>query len=334
MLIVHSFAIAIALCVVTMMCWGSHANTLKMAPRTYPFSLYFWDQAIGYLLWPLLIGLTLGSFGSVGRSFLSDLSQGSLHSYGMAILGGVVFNLANILLVSAVDIAGMAVAFPIGIGIALVEGILINYIADPKGNPVLVFGGAAMITAAIILDALAYRSMKRENDSGKLKPGVILAAVAGVLMGLFYYLVQRSLSPDFVHLDAGKLGPYAGVFVFCIGVFASNFVFNSYLMAHPLKGAPVKYSAFFAKSNAKLHWIGLLGGLINSTGTLSNIVASKAVSPAIAYGLGQGATMVAAIWGVFVWKEFKGASRKTTAMIAVMFCLFAAGLALLVVSML
>ncbi|MGD0158458.1 MAG: GRP family sugar transporter [Terracidiphilus sp.] len=334
MLIVQSFAVAVALCVVTMMCWGSHVNALKLLPRSYAFSYYYWDHAIGYLLLPLVVGLTLGSIGSTGRDLLSDLRQGSLYSYGMAMLGGVVFNLANILLISATRIAGIAVAFPIGLGIAVVEGIVINYIAEPKGNALLIFGGAALITVAIILDALAYKSMKPKGDAGELKLGVILAVVSGILMGLFYYLVQRSLSFSFRELDPGRFGPYAATLIFSLGLFASNFIYNSYLMAHPFSGSAVKYSGFFSKGMSKLHLIGILGGLINATGMLSNIAASKTASPAIAYGLGQGGTMVAAIWGVFVWKEFKGATRSTYMLIAVMFCLFVSGLALLIASML
>jgi glucose uptake protein len=305
-----------------------------MVLKSYGFSLYYWDQAIGYLLLPLIAGLTLGSLGSAGRCLLPDLAQGSLHSYGMAILGGVVFNLANILFVSGIDVAGMAVAFPIGIGIALVEGVLINYVAEPRSNPFLTFGGAALITGAIIIDALAYRRLKGESDPGGLKKGVILAFFGGVLMGLFYYLVQRSVSADFKTLDPGKFGPYAAVLVFSAGSFLSNSVFNTYLMSHPFKGGAVRYSAYFAKGTAKLHLIGVAGGLINASGTMSSFIASKTASPAIAYGLGQGGAMIAAIWGVFIWKEFKGAPKGTNAMIAAMFVLFILGLVMLVLSML
>ena len=335
MMIVHSYPIAIALCVLTMMCWGSHANTLKMEPRSYAFPLYYWDQAIGYLLLPLLAGLTFGSFGSGGRTLLDDLAQGSMSSFEWAILGGFVFNLANILFTSAIHVAGMAVAFPIGIGIALVEGVVINYIAQPKGNPLLIFTGVAFITLAIVLDALAYRNQQGVGgEPGELAKGVSLALAGGILMGLFYYLVQRSLSVNYSSPDQGKFGPYAAVLVFAAGSFASNLAFNTYLMSHPFKGAKVSYSDYFTKGTLKYHLIGILGGLINCTGTTSNFIASKTASPAIAYGLGQGGTMIAAIWGVFIWKEFKGASRGTLAMIAAMFVLFLSGLALLVTAML
>jgi glucose uptake protein len=335
MILVHSYGFAVALCVLTMMCWGSHANTLKMEPKSYGFPLYYWDQAIGYLLLPLLAGLTLGSFGSSGRSLIDDLAQGSLSSFEWATAGGIVFNLANILFTSAIHVAGMAVAFPIGIGIALVEGVVINYIAQPKGNPLLIFTGVGLITLAIILDALAYRKQQGlESDKAVLVKGVSLALVGGILMGLFYYLVQNSLSADYVRLDPGKFGPYAAVLVFSAGSFASNLLFNSYLMSHPFKGAKVRYSDYFKTGTLKYHLIGVLGGLINCTGTTSNFVASKTASPAIAYGLGQGGTMIAAIWGVFIWKEFKGASKGTVAMIAAMFVFFLTGLVLLVTAML
>ncbi|MGH9615262.1 MAG: GRP family sugar transporter [Acidobacteriaceae bacterium] len=335
MMIVHSYPIAVALCVLTMVCWGSWANTLKMEPPTYRFSLFYWDQAVGYLVLPLIFGLTFGSFGTEGRGLIADLAQGSASSYEWAILGGIVFNLANILFMSALDLAGMAVAYPIAIGISLVEGVVINYVAQPRGNPVLIFGGVALIMAAIILDALAYGNHQGKTSApGQIRKGVSLALAGGILMGLFYYLVLRSVSPDFHHLVPGKFGPYSAVLIYSAGSFISNFVFNKYLMSHPLKGPKVAYADYFSKGTLKCHSIGALGGVINGIGVTASFVASKAASPAIAYGLGQGGTMIAAIWGVFVWKEMKGGSTATKVMLAAMFAFFIAGLALLIISML
>jgi glucose uptake protein len=360
------------LCILTMFCWGSWANTLKLEPRSYGFPLFYWDQAIGYLLLPLLAGLTFGSLGTEGRSLWQDLLQGSAASYGWAIVGGFVFNLANMLFMASLDIAGMAVAYPIAIGIALVEGVVVNYVAQPSGQPLLIFGGVSLILTAIILDALAYRNVQRsasqkdrvaelasvavaagggnvilgsqsgvvtssqqldeDRNEGQLRKGISLAISGGILMGLFYFLVQRSLSMDFTNLTPGKFGPYAGVLVYCAATFLSNIPFNTYLMSHPTRGKKVTYSDYFAGA-FKYHAIGVLGGVINGVGVTSNFVASKAASPAIAYGLGQGGTMIAAIWGIFVWKECKGASRGTQAMLAGMFVFFLAGLFLLVRSM-
>lgn len=335
MIIVHSYPLAVALCILTMFCWGSWANTLKMEPKSYGFGLFYWDQAIGYLVLPLLLGLTFGSFGADGRSLLADLRQGSANSYEWAILGGVVFNLANILFMAALDLAGMAVAYPIAIGIALVEGVLVNYVAQPRGNPVLIFGGVAFITIAIVFDGFAYRNCQSKSSGpGQLTKGILLAVSGGILMGLFYFLVQRSVSLDFAALAPGKFGPYAAVLVYSAGSFISNIVFNTYFMAHPVKGPKVTYREYFSKGTMKFHLIGMLGGIINGIGVTSNFVASKTASPAIAYGLGQGGTMIAAIWGVCVWKETKGASRNTQILIGAMFVFFLSGLFLLVFSML
>ena len=335
MIVVHAYPIAVLLCILTMFCWGSWANTLKLEPRSYSFSLFYWDQMIGYIALPLLVGLTFGSFGSEGRTLLADLRQGNAQTYAWAMLGGLVWNLANILFMAALDIAGMAVAYPIAIGIALVEGVLINYIAQPSGQPLLIFGGVGLILTAIILDGLAYRNVQRHaTEPSQLGKGITLAVAGGILMGLFYFLVQRSLSQDFTDLTPGKFGPYAAVLVYCAGSFISNLFFNTYLMSHPLKGERVTYNDYFQSGRFKCHAIGILGGLINGVGVTSNVIASKAASPAIAYGLGQGGTMIAAIWGIFVWKETKGASRGTQVMIAGMFVFFLAGLILLVTSML
>jgi glucose uptake protein len=334
MMIVHSYPLAIALCVLTMICWGSWANTLKMEPRSYAFSLFYWDQGIGYVLLPLIVGLTFGSFGTGGRPLLADLGQGTASSFEWALLGGAIWNLANILFMAALDLAGMAVAYPIGIGIALVEGVVINYIAHSRGNPILIFGGVALIMVAIILDGLAYRNcQKGTSGPGQLSKGVSLALAGGILMGLFYYVVQRSLSQDFEHPAPGLFGPYAAVLVYCVGALLSSIVFNTYMMSHPVKGPKASFSDYFARGTFKWHAIGFLGGFINAIGVCSNFVASKEASPAIAYGLGQGGTMIAAIWGICIWKETKGASRGTQVMIAAMFVFFLSGLTLLVSSM-
>lgn len=334
MFVVHSYPTAVALCIVTMLCWGSWANTFKLEPRSYPFPYFYWDQAVGYILLPLVVGFTLGSFGSEGRSLAADLAQGSSASFGWALLGGAVWNLANILFMSALDLAGMAVAYPVAIGIALIEGVLVNYIAEPKGSPTLIFGGVALVTLAIVLDALAYRNVHAgKNEQGHLSTGISLAVSGGILMGLFYFFVQRSISPDFLRLTPGKFGPYAAVLVYAFGAVVSNLLFNTYLMTHPVSGPRVTYAGYFEPGRFKLHVIGAMGGIINGIGVISSFVAAKIASPAIAYGLGQGGTMIAAIWGVFVWKEMKGASKATVAMIAAMFVCFIAGLSLLVISM-
>jgi glucose uptake protein len=215
MLIVESYAVAVVLCVVTMLCWGSWANTQKLASREWRFQLFYWDYAIGVLLLALVLALTAGSAGQSGRPFLDDLAQAEGRSLGLAFLGGVVFNLSNILLVAAIDVAGMAVAFPVGVGLALALGVITNYVATPVGNPVLLFAGVAGVLLAILLSAAAYRKLTRgARTSGK---GIALSVAAGLLMGYFYRFVAASMSADFRELAPGKLGPSA-VVVFSAGL--------------------------------------------------------------------------------------------------------------------
>ena len=331
MVVIQSYSLAVVMCFVTMLCWGSWANTQKLASREWRFQLFYWDYSIGVLLLALIMAFTMGSMGTVGRGFLADIGQVTAAAFLFAFLGGVVFNLANILLVAAIDIAGLAVAFPIGIGIALVEGVIINYILKPKGNPVLLFVGVAAIMIAIIIDALAYKKLPTEGQKTTGK-GIAISVVAGVLMGLFYYLVQKGIVADFSNPEAGKLGPYAAVVVFSLGLFASSFIWNSIVMAKPFVGEPVPFGDYFKKGNPRLHLIGILGGIIWSIGMSFNITASGTAGPAISYGLGQGATMIAAFWGVFIWKEFKSAPPETNKLLTLMFAFYVIGLALLIIA--
>lgn len=330
MFIVHSYAWAVALTVVTMLCWGSWANTQKLAPKNWRFELLYWDYTFGVFLLSLILALTLGTLGGAGRTFIPDLLQASRSSLLSALLGGVVFNIANILLVAAIDIAGMAVAFPVGIGLALVLGVIVNYAADPIGNPLMLFSGVGLVALAIVMDALVYRKLPRRGGgvSGK---GLILSVACGLLMGFFYRFVAAGMSPHFDALEPGKMGPYAAVFVFSVGVLLSNIFMNPFIMKKPFRGEPVSGSAYF-QAAAGTHAIGVLGGMIWGVGMSLNILASGSAGFAISYGLGQGSTMVAALWGVFVWKEFKEAPPGTGRLIALMFCSFIAGLVLIILS--
>ena len=334
MLIVESYGLAVLMCVVTMLCWGSWANTQKLATREWRFQLFYWDYAIGVLLLALLLAFTIGSAGSGGRGFLADLRQAETAWLGSAFVGGVVFNLSNILLVAAIDIAGLAVAFPVGVGLALVLGVVTTYVARPEGNVPMLAAGVACVLVAIVLDALAYR---RLGAAGRRTPaaGIVISVAAGLLMGWFYSFVAQSMGaidPLTRALEPGKLSPYTAIVVFSAGVLASNFLWNSIMMVRPFSGAPVPFGDYFAKGNPRLHVIGILGGAIWSLGMSFSIIASTAAGPALSYGLGQGATMVGALWGVFIWKEFKGAPGGTGTLLAAMFLFYALGLGILVAS--
>jgi glucose uptake protein len=330
MFVLQSYAWAVVFCIITMFCWGSWANTQKLARKGWRFELFYWDYVIGVLLLSLILGLTMGSSGSFGRHFFPDLSQASRFSIESSLLGGAIFNAANILLVAAIDIAGMAVAFPVGIGLALVLGVILNYVATPVGNPSLLFGGVLLVVLAIILDARAYRKIPGSSAAVSAK-GLLLSLACGILMGFFYRFVAASMYPDFTHPEPGKLGPYAAVFVFSVGILLSNFVFNTLMMKKPFAGAPVSYSDYF-RGGLRTHSTGVLGGIIWGVGMSFNIIASGRAGFAISYGLGQGATMIAAFWGVFIWREFRSAPSGTSKLIAAMFACFLGGLALIILA--
>ncbi|MCP3943974.1 MAG: multidrug DMT transporter permease [Desulfobacteraceae bacterium] len=329
MVIVQSYTLAVILCFITMLCWGSWANTQKLASKEWKFQLFYWDYSIGILLLTLVLAFTLGSVGTHGRGFMEDLSLATSANIWAALLGGIVFNFANILLVAAIDIAGMAVAFPVGIGLALVLGVIVNYLGAPIGNPYILFTGVAFVAIAIIMNALAYSKLPSSSDKSKGK-GLILSIIAGVTMASFYRFVASSMVTDFVTPEIGKLTPYTALVIFAVGLLVSNIVFVTIIMFKPFSGEKVAPLDYFRKGNPKLHMIGILGGVIWSIGMSLSILASDKAGFAISYGLGQGATMVAAFWGVYIWKEFKTAPKETTKLLNKMFICFIVGLAMII----
>lgn len=316
----ESYGITLTLMVLSMLCWGSWANAVKLCPG-YRFQLFYWDYVVGLIAAAVLWGLTFGSFGSTGNPFFRDVVGASLHAFLLAFAGGAVFNVANLLLVAAIDIAGLAVAFPVGIGLALVVGAVSNYVLSPKGNPLLLFSGIALVVAAIVFDAMAYR--QRETGQRKATSrGLIISLVSGLLMGSFYPLVTGAMS-------GGKAtGPYAATLFFAIGVAVCALPVNYLFMRFPLDASrPVKIREY-RMAPSIWHAAGVFGGAIWCTGALANFLASRAnlVGPAVSYSIGQGATMISAAWGVFVWREFASAAPKTRALLVWMFILFLCGL--------
>lgn len=342
------------LMILSMICWGSWANTMKMAGR-WRFELYYFDYVIGVMLCATLAAFTFGSVEMVLPEsdrvlfpFLDNLSITGKRQIGLAMAGGAVFNLANLLLVAAISVAGLSVAFPVGIGLALIEGAVLNYVIHPAGHPALVFGGVGLVLLAIVMTSLAYAALHRQRareappepapqarGAGRRpaprKPsawkGIALSLSAGLLMGLFYPLVEMSKEGDL------GLGPYAAAFCFALGVLVTTPVFNLFFMNLPVEGDPVSFRDYLT-GTGRQHALGVLGGIIWGIGTISNFVAASApksvnVGPAISYAIGQGATLVSTLWGLLAWKEFAGAERAVQARIWVMLLLYAAGLGLL-----
>jgi glucose uptake protein len=336
MFIVNSYTLAVILCFVTMLCWGSWGNTQKLAAKSWRYELFYWDYVIGMVLFALLLAFTAGSIGDAGRPFLADLKQASGASLLWLLLGGVIFNASNILLSASTSIAGLSVAFPVGVGLALVLGVINNYRVavqqgSKTGNLVLLALGVALVVCAIVCNGVAAG---RKGDGGVTKAnqrkGIILALIAGVVMSFFSSFVMRAMdTANFVTPAAGKVTPYTAIVIFTLGVLLSNFLFNTLVMRKPFVGEPVSYKEYFG-GNFKTHLVGMLGGCIWCLGTALSYITAEKAGPAVSYALGQGAPMIAAIWGVFIWKEFKGAKKGVYGLLALMFCLFIAGLACIV----
>ena len=313
-----TYAVQLALMITSMCCWGSWANTLKLTPG-WRFQSFYWDYVVGLFLASLAFGTVLGG----GAEFWHGLTTPSLLAIGYALLAGIIFNAANQLLVAAIDLAGLAVAFPIGIGLALVIGVLLNYLLAPAANPFLLFGGVMLVAIAIVVDAMAYR--KREHDSGTVsKRGILISLLCGVLMGVFYPFLTRAMQGD------GALGAYTVVPYFAIGVALCALPLNYWLMKRPFTGTPVEF-ANYTEAKPVWHLWGALGGLIWCAGLSANLISSRAqmVGPAVSYAIGQGATMISAAWGVFIWREFRNAPKIVNVLLPLMFALFIVGLGLI-----
>lgn len=337
MVLIGNYWLAVCAFIFCMTCWGSWSNTQKLAAKTWRFELFYWDFVIGLVLTALLWGFTFGSSGEQGRPFLEDLQQADTQSIFYAMLGGLVWNIGNLLLVAAIAVAGMSVAFPIGGGIAWLGGIIFNYIIEVNGGAKLgalptsmLFIGVGIIFVAIALTMVAYKRLSSQQKKPSAK-GIILSVLAGFFIAFFYGFVVKSLDPVFVTGGAGKLGPYSGVLFFTLGAFLTTFIFNPFFMAKPVEGEPVKMKQYF-KGGLKTHSIGVLGGLIWASGMVVSFMAVGSADPAVSYSLSNAAPVVAILWGVFVWKEFKGAPKGTNRILAIMFTLFLIGLVVITAS--
>lgn len=309
----HSLTIALLMMITTAICWGSWANTFK-GVKNYRFELFYWDYAVGIFLISLVLAFTMGSTSHDASSFLNNVHAADTSNIVYTLVGGAVFNLANLLLVAAIDMAGLAIAFPVSIGIALVVGVIASYLQQPKGNALLLAGGVACAVLAVILDGKAYGSLAKPSGSTSTK-SITTCIVSGVLMGLWSPFVAHAMS------HGNTLGPYSVAVFLTLGALLSCFIWNLYFMKKPLVGEPVKFGEFFRGPGAG-HLLGLLGGATWGTGTVFNLVAASYTGVAISYAIGQSAPMVAALWGVLAWKEFQGATPRAKTYLALMFVFY------------
>ncbi len=309
----HSFGVALLMMIASAFFWGSWANSYK-GVRNYRFELFYWDYAVGIFLISLVLALTMGSTGNDPSSFLNNVRSADASNILYTMAAGAVFNLANLLLVAGMDMVGMSIAFPLGIGIALVVGVVSSYVQQPKGNAGLLAAGVACALIAVIMDGKAYGSLVSGGRETSRK-GIIICIVAGVLMGLWAPGVTRAMTVGHT------LGPYSVAVFLTLGALLSCLVWNVYFMKRPLIGGPVNFADFF-RGLASGHALGLLGGACWGLGMVFNLVAASVTGVAISYAIGQSSPMVAALWGVFVWKEFDGASSKAKGFLFLMFVFY------------
>jgi glucose uptake protein len=321
MFVPHTFAVALLMMITSAICWGSWANTYK-GVKNYRFELFYWDYAAGIFLISLILALTMGSTGHDASSFLNNVRAADNANIASTLVAGIIFNLANLLLVAAIDMAGLAIAFPVAIGIALVVGVVASYILQPRGDATLLAAGVACAVLAVILDGRAYGALLSANRSVS-KKSIVTCIVSGVLMGIWAPFVTHAMT------RGNTLGPYSVAVFLTLGALLSCFVWNIYFMKKPLVGEPVSFSKFFS-GPASGHVLGVLGWCIWGTGTVFNLVAANFTGVAISYAIGQSAPMVAALWGVLAWKEFRGAGRMAYVYLTLMFVFYA--LAILLIS--
>jgi glucose uptake protein len=316
-----TLTVALLMMITSAICWGSWANTYK-GVKNYRFELFYWDYAIGIFLISLILAFTMGSTGNDASSFVNNVKSADTSNIVSTMVGGAIFNLANLLLVAAIDMAGLAVAFPVSIGIALVVGTVLSYILQPKGNVLFLMAGVASALIAVILDGKAYGSLAIAGREVSRK-SIVTCVVSGVLMGLWNPFVAYGAT------RGNPLTPYSSVVFLTLGALLSCFIWNLYFMKRPLVGEPVSLSGFFGGPRFG-HLLGLLGGAVWGTGTVFNVVAGKVTSYAIAYAIGQSAPMVAALWGLLAWKEFAGSGPRAKTYLVLMFVFYA--LAILLVA--
>ncbi len=337
MIVVNNYILALLCCIYCCLCWGSWANTQKMvAQKSWRSELFYWDYILGFFLTALVGALTLGVLGGGDNTFINDMKDIDWSSAGYAMLGGVIWNFSNVFLTLAIAVAGMSVGFPIGGGLGWIGGVVFNYlliiIAGQvyPGNSMLLWIGTAIIIVAIFLCAKAYGKLSSSTKKTPMK-GILLALVSGIGFMFFYGLVVKSISPDFVAGGTGTFTPYTGIFFFAVGVVLTTPIFNTFAMKHPVEGEPAKFSDYL-KGDTRTHLIGMLGGFIWMSGMLVSFMGAGAANPAISYALSNASPVVAMIWGVFIWKEFKNAPKGTMTLVNLMFLLFVVGLVIVTMS--
>lgn len=333
MFVTTNATVAIVLCLITMLSWGSWANAQKFVTKSAPLYVFYRDYVYGILIAALIMAFTLGSFGTQGRSVLDDIRQADLKYCLIALAGGVVFNIGNMLLTVGISMAGISVAMPVGTGLSLAIGLVINYLAEPKGSIPLLVAGGVTILGAMVFSSLAYRAKQKQDDSGDSSgnsKGIWIALAGGLVAGFFFRVTSESLASDLESPEAGLLTPYTATALFALGLTISNPLIEQLVRRFVLSDKPGALP--YADTPAREHLAGLGGGLIWGVGLVALLLGAKQAGDAVSYGISQGATIVSVLWGLVIWKEFRGAPASAHRFLWLMGVTYVAGLLLIVMA--
>ena len=336
MILPQTYSAALLVMVLSMLCLGSWANAYKLAGK-WRFELFYYDFAIGFVLAAVLYALTVGNLGFDGFKLTDDIFHAGKRQWFFAILVGAVLNLGTMLLVGAISVAGMAVAFPLSMGLALLMGVFVNPLIKQAGSPLYLALGDVLLVAAVLACATAYHStcvlrvralaaegkVKRRTSPGAGK-GIILSLVSGLILSLVAPLTGLATTEEI------GLGPYALTVLCGVGLVVSTFVYNLFFMNLPLEGEPLEVLDYL-KGSLRGHFFGWLGGMVWCTGILAGWVAylnPVGVPYGVSYALAGGGAVLASLWGLVAWRDFKagGGMEKGMGWLAVL--LFAGGVAL------
>eukprot|EP00971_Amphidinium_carterae_P039951 784467-Amphidinium_carterae.1 len=368
---------ALLAAVVSLVAWGSWTNFLVATKGRIRFECYYLDYSLAALVTSATCAATLGMTpgdGALGslQTWPDDFSGIAPLKYLAALFAGVLFNASNIMLCKGIAMVGLALAFPLCIGTAMVEGVTLTYLVDPSGDPWLLFSGVfvalcAVCTAAGMqhlkeqqqksqpardvvvemgegsFDAVGEASEKPQQlqepavellpSSEAVEAGPSMARklsiciLGGVIMGFWPCL------STFAVQDPG-LTPYGELLFYTFAAFLSSLVLLPLAVVFPLEGTeggPLSNALRdYLCAPMACHLCGWLGGVVWSTGTLGNALATASgkVNGAAALAIGQCANVAAIFWGIFLFDEFKGTDRKVKVLIGTVLALYAGAITL------
>jgi glucose uptake protein len=339
-----TYPAAVVLLVFALLCLGSWANTQKLSGK-WRFELYYYDYAIGAALFGLAAAFTLGSLNSQELTFQDNLLIASRRAMAYGFGAGMVFNLANMLLLGAMQVSGMSVAFPIAFGLALAIGAVSTYVLNPMSNAILLFAGAILTMIAVVtlafahvahLDAQRQTKTPLRPDPRAPRPprppspgvGIVLSLVSGILMSLYAPLSDAAREGE------TALSSYSAVLLFGGGILLSTFLYTPFFLNFPVQGRPVQLWDYL-KGTKKQHLWGFLGGILWMAGTLAAYSAAsgpKQPGVVVSFALSQAVPMAAVLWGLLAWREFQGATVRVKMLLMAMLVLYAAGIAVVAIA--